>query len=98
MLTLMKYGVNRKNAYMISECVRKGKGLTEKQYDELFDMGLPTWFLSSCEKVKYLCPKAHAAEIARISFCWHILRRITERYLKRSQQKIIAARRRNRDE
>lgn len=68
MLTLMKYGVNRKNAYMISERVRKGKGLTEKQYDELFDMGLPIWFLSSCEKVKYLCPKAHAAEIARISF------------------------------
>ena len=68
MLTLMKYGLDRKKAFLISERVRKGKGLTEEQYDELLDLGVPDWYLASCNKIKYLFPKAHCAEYVRLSF------------------------------
>ena len=68
MLTLMKYGLDRKKAFLISERIRKGKGLTEEQYDELLDLGVPDWYLASCNKIEYLFPKAHYAEYARLSF------------------------------
>ena len=68
MLALMKYGVERKKAFMISEKVRKGKGLKEWEYDELLDMNVPGWFLNLCENVKYLFPKAHAADYVRTAF------------------------------
>lgn len=68
MLTLMKYGLDRKKAFLISERIRKGKGLTEEQYDELLDLGVPDWYLASCNKIKYLFPKAHCAEYVRFSF------------------------------
>ncbi len=68
MLTLMKYGLDRKKAFVISERIRKGKGLEEKQYNELLDLGVPDWYLASCNKIKYLFPKAHAADYVRFSF------------------------------
>lgn len=68
MLTLMKYGVDRKKAFIVSEYIRKGKGLTEEQYDGLLDFGVPDWYLDSCNKINYLFPKAHCAEYVRISF------------------------------
>lgn len=68
MLTLMKYGLDRKKAFILSEKVRKGKGLAKKQYDELVDLGVPTWYLDSCNKTEYLFPKAHCAEYVRLSF------------------------------
>lgn len=68
MLTLMKYGLDRKKAFVITERIRKGKGLEEKQYDELLDLGVPDWYLDSCNKIKYLFPKAHCTEYVRLSF------------------------------
>ena len=37
----MKCGLDRKKAFVISERIRKGKGLTQDQYDDLLDSGVP---------------------------------------------------------
>lgn len=68
MLMLMEYGVERKKAFMISEKVRKGKGLQEWEYDELLDMNVPGWFLNLCDNIKCLFPKVHAADYVRTAF------------------------------
>ena len=68
MLTLTKYGLDRQKAFLISEQIRKGKGFTNEQYDELLDLGVPNWYLDLCNKIEYLFPKAHCAEYVRLSF------------------------------
>ncbi len=68
MLTLIKYGLDRQKAFLISEQIRKGKGFTNEQYDELLDLGVPNWYLDLCNKIEYLFPKAHCAEYVRLSF------------------------------
>lgn len=59
---LIKYGVDRINAYNIMENVRKGKGLTKEQEDIIKFHNLPKWFIYSCNKIRYMFPKAHAIE------------------------------------
>lgn len=58
--TLIKYSVNRTDAYEIMEIIRKGKGLTKKQEQIIKEHNLPDWFIDSCNKIKYMFPKAHA--------------------------------------
>ncbi len=60
MITLMHRGLSREDSYAIMESVRKGKGLTAKQKQDMKDRGIPDWYIGACEKIKYLFPKAHA--------------------------------------
>ncbi len=61
MLDLLKGGMERNVAYHLSERIRKGKGFTEEQYDELIAMGFEKWKLDSWKKILYSFPRAHAA-------------------------------------
>ena len=64
--TLVKYGVDRGKAFLISDkCWRK---LTDEQYNELLESGVPEWFLTSFNEIEYLFPRAHIAEYVRVSF------------------------------
>lgn len=58
---LLVRGMGRKRAYDIMENVRKGKGLSEDMEAEMRDVGIPDWYIDSCNKIRYLFPRAHAA-------------------------------------
>lgn len=61
MLDLIRYGVENAHAFKIMEMVRKGKGLTPEFEAEMREHDVPEWYISSCKKIKYMFPKAHAA-------------------------------------
>lgn len=74
MIYLIKKGLPPDKAFKIMESVRKGKvakGKEEKwpAYIELMkEKGVPDWYIKSCEKIKYMFPKAHAAAYVTNAF------------------------------
>ena len=56
---MLELGIDRENAYIIMDTVRKGKNLKEEQWQLMKDHGVPNWFLFSCFSVKYMFPRAH---------------------------------------
>lgn len=71
---LISKGIERKIAFYIMESVRKGKVRKNKEpnwekYKEIMkDYNVPDWFISSCEKISYLFPKAHSTDYVMNSF------------------------------
>ncbi|GAA3719177.1 DNA polymerase III subunit alpha [Salinicoccus jeotgali] len=61
MVYLMYQGLEPSLAFNIMEKVRKGKGLTEEHEAAMKEQGVPDWYISSCKKIKYMFPKAHAS-------------------------------------
>ncbi len=61
MLYLIDKGLPKKDAFTITEGVRKGKGLKEEQEAQMREHDVPDWYIDSCKKIKYMFPKAHAA-------------------------------------
>ncbi|GGH82099.1 DNA polymerase-3 subunit alpha (Gram-positive type) [Pullulanibacillus pueri] len=60
MVYLMHKGLDPSLAFKIMEFVRKGKGLTEEWIEEMKKHDVPDWYVESCQKIKYMFPKAHA--------------------------------------
>lgn len=61
MNNLIQMGVANFTSFDTMEKVRKGKGIPEKYLDEIREHNVPEWFIDSCNKIKYMFPKAHAA-------------------------------------
>ncbi|MFV0246822.1 MAG: PolC-type DNA polymerase III [Mycoplasmatales bacterium] len=61
MVYLMHKGMESFRAFSIMENVRKGKGLKEDEIKDMKDLGVPEWYINSCQRIEYMFPKAHAA-------------------------------------
>ena len=57
-----------KRAFKIMESVRKGRGLPPGAEEEMVAAGVPDWYITSCKKIKYLFPKAHAVAYCMMAF------------------------------
>lgn len=60
MLYLIHKGLPSKAAFDIMEAIRKGRGLKDEQKSLLAKHNVPQWYVDSCQRIKYLFPKAHA--------------------------------------
>ncbi|MBP7793090.1 MAG: PolC-type DNA polymerase III [Candidatus Goldbacteria bacterium] len=65
---LISRGLPPDRAFNIMESVRKGVGLTEQDEELMVKHKVPDWYITSCKKIKYLFPKAHATAYAIMSF------------------------------
>ncbi|SEF52988.1 DNA polymerase III catalytic subunit, PolC type [Eubacterium ruminantium] len=76
MVYLIHMGLESGTAFSIMENVRKGKVAGGKCKDwakwkeDMAAHNIPDWYIWSCEKIKYMFPKAHAA--AYVMMAWRI--------------------------
>lgn len=61
MVDLIHMGVPKSDSFQIMEKVRKGKGLSPEHQAIMKEHDVPEWYMDSCQKIKYMFPKAHAA-------------------------------------
>ena len=65
---LIRKGMPEKRSFDIMEKVRKGRRLPEGAAEEMAQAGGPQWYIDSCNKIKYLFPKAHAVAYVMMAF------------------------------
>ena len=64
---LISKGLPNGDAFKIMEIVRKNRVLSQEQLDMMKDHGVPDWYIWSCETLKYMFPRAHAAAYVMMS-------------------------------
>ncbi len=65
MVTLSSWGMEPKKAFKIMEFVRKGKAARDPEtwngyVEDMRAADVPEWYITTCGKIKYMFPKAHA--------------------------------------
>ena len=73
MMYLIHHGIDPLLSFKTMEKVRKGKGISDDVVETLRKGDIPEWYIQSCQKIKYLFPRAHATAYVmmayRIAFC-----------------------------
>ena len=79
MTFLINNGMESERSFKIMEAVRKGAvakgkcGNWDEWKEDMLAHGIPDWYVWSCEQIKYMFPKAHAAAYVmmayRIAYC-----------------------------
>lgn len=73
MMYLIHKGIDPLLSFKTMESVRKGKGIKPDVVEKLKAGGVPDWYIDSCQKIKYLFPRAHATAYVmmayRIAYC-----------------------------
>ncbi len=87
MVFLIQCGMEPLKAFKIMEFVRKGKASKdpegwEAHKETMEKAGIPSWYIESCEKIKYMFPKAHAAAYVMSAFriAWFKVHKPAEYY------------------
>jgi len=68
MMYLIHKGVEPQLAFKIMEGVRKGKGIKPEDCNKIREKNVPEWYIESCQKIKYMFPKAHAVAYVMMAF------------------------------
>jgi DNA polymerase-3 subunit alpha (Gram-positive type) len=74
MTYLIGKGMESEEAFTIMERVRKGKVAKGKVKEwpewskDMREHGVPDWYIESCEKIKYMFPKAHAVAYVMMAY------------------------------
>ncbi|EAX48626.1 DNA polymerase III, alpha subunit [Thermosinus carboxydivorans Nor1] len=68
MVYLIQKGLEPQIAFKIMEGVRKGKGVKPEDVEYMRSKGVPEWYIESCQKIKYMFPKAHAVAYVMMAF------------------------------
>ncbi|MBE6935755.1 MAG: PolC-type DNA polymerase III [Ruminococcaceae bacterium] len=74
---LIAKGMDASLSFKTSEAIRKGKGIVEETVEIMKQCGVPEWYIESCQKIKYLYPKAHAVAYVMMAFriAWYKVHR-----------------------
>ena len=68
MTYLLHQGLEPGIAFKIMEDVRKGKGVKPDYITIMKEKDVPDWYIESCQKIKYMFPKAHAVAYVMMAF------------------------------
>lgn len=69
MTFLIQKGMDKLQAFNIMEKIRKGKDkLNENEVALMKECQVPKWYIESCDKIKYMFPKAHAVAYVTMAF------------------------------
>lgn len=61
---IVQKGLSKKDAYRITEQVKKGKGVSENDEKLMRANDVPEWYINSCKKIHYLFPRTHCISYA----------------------------------
>lgn len=68
MIYLIHKGMEPGRAFRIMEGVRKGKGVKPEDEECMVRNNVPDWYINSCQKIKYMFPKAHAVAYVMMAY------------------------------